>query len=68
MFLVIFVNQRELLTFGVVFVNWYDCFMGNNSIIRTCCGCKPSKRNNIEHVGSRLTPRYTEYQKVKKGK
>ena len=46
-------------------------------MIRTFCGCKPSKKNNTEPhhnftasykkcEGSGLTPTYTEYQKVKR--
>ena len=70
-------NQRELLLSAVVFaVNRYECFMENENMIRTFCGYKPSK-SNIElhqkfivsykkHGGSQLTPRYTEYQTIKK--
>ena len=70
-------NQRELLTSGVVFaVNRYKCFMENKNIIRTC-GCKPSKKTTLglikilpvlikKREGSGLTPKYAEYQKVKK--
>ena len=37
--------QRELSKSGIVFaVNKYECFM---DVLRTFCGCKPSK-NNIE--------------------
>ena len=42
-------NQGEILMSGVVFaVNRYECFMENKNMIRTFCGCKPSKKNNIE--------------------
>ena len=38
-------NQKELLTsWGVFVVNRYECFMENQSMIRTFCGCKPSKK------------------------
>ena len=69
-------NQRELLTSWVVFAaNRYECFMEKKNMIRTFCGCKPSKKHSIEtHQiftvlikkcgGSGLTPKYTEYQKV----
>ena len=33
-------------------------------MIRTLCGCKPSKKKTCE--GSGLTPKYTGYQKVKR--
>ena len=70
-------NQGELLSSAVVFaVNRYECFMENKNMIRKFCGYKPSK-SNIElhqkftvsykkHGGSQLTPRYTEYQTIKK--
>ena len=46
-------------------------------MIKTFCGCKPSKKNNIEPhknftgsnekcEGSGLTQKYTKYQKVKR--
>ena len=70
-------NQRELLTSRVVFaVNRYECFMENKNLIRTFCGCKPSKQTKLTSSkfywlikkcgGSGLTPRYTEYQKVER--
>ena len=66
--------QRELSKSGIVFaVNRYECFM---VVLRKFCGCKPSKNNIEPHQNllflvkkrgvSGLTPRYTEYQKVKK--
>ena len=43
------VKIRELLTSEVVFaVNRSECIMENKNIIRTFCGCKPSRENNIE--------------------
>ena len=63
---------RELLTSGVDFaVNKCECLIENKNI-RILCGCKPSKKNNIEppqsftcyykkHGGSGLTPIHTEY-------
>ena len=70
-------NQRELLTSRVVCaVNRYECFMENKNLIRTFCGCKPSKQTKLTSSkfywlikkcgGSGLTPRYTEYQKVER--
>ena len=71
-------NQRELLTSGVVFaVNRYKCFMENKNMIRNFCGCKPSKKTTLSLIkillviikrreGFGLTPKYTEYQKVKR--
>ena len=38
-------NQKEfLMSWGVFEVNRYECFMENQSMIRTFCGCKPSKK------------------------
>ena len=43
------VKIRELLTSGGVFtVNRYEYFMEKKIIIRTFCGSKRSKKNNIE--------------------
>ena len=33
---------------GVIFaVNKYECFMKNKNIVRTSCGCKPSKKRYL---------------------
>ena len=70
-------HQRELLTSGVVFtVNRYEYFMENKNMIRTFCGCEPSKKTTLSLIkillvlikkreGSGLTPKYAEYQKIK---
>ena len=66
-------NQWELLMPWIVFaVNRYECFMENKNIISTFCGCKPSKKNKLSLIkillvlANALTPKYTEYQKVKR--
>ena len=42
-------NLRELLTSGVIFaVNRYEYFIENKNIVRTFCGCKPSKTKDIK--------------------
>ena len=57
--------------------NRYECFMENKNMIRTFCGCEPSKKTTLSLIkillvlikkreGSGLTSKYTEYQKVKK--
>ena len=68
------VKIRELFTVEVVFaVSRYECVIENKNI-RTFCGCKPSKKNNVEphqrftgcykkHGGSGLTPIQREYRK-----
>ena len=41
-------NQKQLLTSTVVFaVNRYECLMENKNLIRTFCGCKPSKETKL---------------------
>ena len=41
-------NQRELVMSKVVcVVNRYKCFVGKTNLIRTFCGCKPSKQTKL---------------------
>ena len=69
-------DQKELLTSWVVFaVNIYECVMENKNI--TFCGCKTFRKTALSLIktllvlikkgeGSGLTPKYTEYWKVKR--
>ena len=72
-------KNKKLLTSGVIFaVNRYECFMENKNIIRTFCNSKLWKKKRhlasskfywffqIKCRGIGWTPRYTEYQRVKR--